>query len=63
MHNKQEQTLFTTSERETMEWLALVAEFKIKELENDPDSHKQTLYKHKENVLNIFTKALQHSKP
>ena len=33
MHNKPEQTpLFTTSERETMEWLALVAELKIKEL-------------------------------
>ena len=61
--SKQEQTLFTTSERETMEWLALVAELKIKELENNPNSDKLTLYKHKENMLNIFTKVLEHSKP
>lgn len=63
MHKPEQTPLFTTSERETMKWLALVADFKIKELENDPDSHKPTLYSHKENVLSIFTKVLQHSKP
>ena len=54
--------IFTESERETMEWLALVGDLKIKELENEPDTHKPSLYKHKENISTIFTKVLQHSK-
>lgn len=40
-----------------MEWLALVGNMKLKELENEPDTHKPSLYKHKENILNIFTKV------
>ena len=63
MHKPEQTPLFTTSERETMEWLALVADLKIKEFENDPNSDNPTLYDHKENMLNIFTKVLQHSKP
>lgn len=62
MHQTEKKPLFTTSERETMEWLALVGHLKIKELENTSDSHKPTLCTHKENILTILTKVLQHSK-
>ena len=62
MHQKEQTPIFTESEKETMEWLALVGDMKIKELENEPDTHKPLLYQHKENILNIFTKVLQYSK-
>lgn len=60
MHQTEQTALFTASERQTMEWLALVASFKIKELEGNPDSHELTLYTHKENVLNILAKVLRY---
>lgn len=47
MHQKEQTPIFTESEKETMEWLALVGNMKLKELENEPDTHKPSLYKHK----------------
>ena len=47
MHQKEQTPIFTESEKETMEWLALVGNKKLKELENEPDTHKPSLYKHK----------------
>ena len=60
MHQTEQTALFTASERQTMEWLALVASLKIKELVDNPDSHKLTLYTRKEDVLNILAKVLQY---
>lgn len=47
----------TKEEQETLEWLCLVGELKIKELEETADSAKMILLqKHKSNIMKLLTK-------
>ena len=50
--------LFTPSEKETMEWLSLVATMKIKEIQQLPDSDKNKLETIKKDLPNILEKVL-----
>lgn len=50
--------LFTPSEKETMEWLSLVATMKIKEIQQLPDSDKNKLETIKKDPPNILEKVL-----
>ena len=48
----------TKEEQKTLEWLCLVGELKIKELEETADSEKMTLLQqHKENIMKLLTKT------
>ena len=47
----------TKEEQETLAWLCLVGELKIKELEETADSEKMVLlHKHKENIMKLMAK-------
>lgn len=47
----------TKDEQKTLEWLCLVGNLKIKELEKTADSEKMVLLqKHKENIIKLLTK-------
>lgn len=47
----------TKEEQETLKWLCLVGELKIKELEKTADSEKMALLQqHKSNIMKLLTK-------
>lgn len=47
----------TKEEQETLKWLCLVGELKIKELEKTADSEKMVLLQqHKSNIMKLLTK-------
>lgn len=47
----------TKEEQETLKWLCLVGELKIKELEKTADSEKMILLQqHKANIMKLLTK-------
>lgn len=53
-----EKTL-TTTEIETLKWMAILAELKIKELQKENNPSKQILLdNHKRNVMSILNKLL-----
>ena len=52
--------LFTSSEKETMEWLSLIATIKIKEIQQLPDSDKNKLETIKKDLPNILEKVLEN---
>ena len=52
--------VFTPSEKETMEWLSLVATMKIKEIQQLPNSDKNKLETIKKDLLNILEKVLEN---
>lgn len=57
-HPDTSQNLFTASERETMEWLSLVATMKIREIQQLPKSDKNKLEAIKKDLPNILEKVL-----
>ena len=57
-HPDASQNLFTTSEKETMEWLSLVATMKIREIQQLPESDKNKLEAIKKDLPNILKKVL-----
>lgn len=53
--------IFTENEVETVKWMVIVAEFKIKELQEDADLEKLTLLKkHKDNLFSILQKVIKN---
>ena len=53
--------IFTEDEIETVKWMVIVAEFKIKELQEDADLEKLTLLKkHKDNLFSILQKVIKN---
>lgn len=49
----------TTSEIETLKWMAILAELKIKELQKENNPSKQSLLNdHKKNIISILNKLL-----
>lgn len=53
--------IFTEDEVETVKWMVIVAEFKIKELQEDADLKKLTLLKkHKDNLFSILQKVIKN---
>ncbi len=53
--------IFTEDEVETVKWMVIVAEFKIKELQEDADLEKLTLLKkHKDNLFSILQKVIKN---
>ena len=47
----------TKEEQETLEWICLLGQLKIKELEETADSEKMSLLQqHKENIMKLLTK-------
>lgn len=58
--NQTSEKIFTKSEKESSEWIALVAELKLKELINNPDSDKVRLATIKSDLISILTKILDN---
>lgn len=53
--------IFTEDEVETVKWMVIVAEFKIKELQENADLEKLTLLKkHKDNLFSILQKVIKN---
>lgn len=53
--------IFTKDEVETVEWMVLVAELKIKELQENADTEKLILLeKHKNNLFPILEKVIRN---
>jgi hypothetical protein len=53
--------IFTKDEVETVEWMVLVAELKIKELQENADTEKLILLeKHKNNLSPILEKVIRN---
>lgn len=49
----------TATEIETLKWMAILAELKIKELQKENNPEKQVVSDfHKRNIMNILTKLL-----
>lgn len=60
IQNQTSEKIFTKSEKESFEWIALVAELKLKELMNNPDSDKVRLATIKSDLNSILTKILNN---
>ena len=60
IQNQSSDKIFTKSEKESFEWVALVAELKLKELMNNPDSDKLRLATIQSDVKSIFMKILNN---
>lgn len=60
IQNQTSEKIFTKSEKESAEWLALAAELKLKELMNNPDSDKLRLATIESDVKSIFMKILDN---
>lgn len=53
------ETKLTASEIETLKWMAILAELKIKELQKENNPSKQSLLNdHKKNIISILNKLL-----
>ena len=51
--------ILTTNEIETLKWMAILAELKIKELQKENNPAKQdTIDSHKKNIVSILNKLL-----
>lgn len=60
IQNQTSEKLFTKSEKESAEWLVLVAELKLKEVMNNPDSDKLRFATIQSDVKSIFMKILNN---
>lgn len=60
IQNQKSETIFTKSEKESAEWITMVAELKLKELIDNPDSDKIRLATIKSDLSSIFTKILNN---
>lgn len=60
IQNQTSEKIFTKSEKESFEWVALVAELKLKELMNNPDSDNVRLATIKSDLNSILTKILDN---
>ena len=60
IQNQTSEKIFTKSEKESFEWVALVAELKLKELINNPDSDKVHLATIKSDLNSILIKILDN---
>lgn len=51
--------ILTVTEIETLKWMAILAELKIKELQKENNPEKQVLLNnHKKNIMSILNKLL-----